>query len=101
MRQNSNTITSAFCGRNECCETAEAEKVITDLRLEGAGGRQGLDVVSRARKCLPRADIVLFTAFGGSQVREEAIRRGAIDLWEKSMAIREMVRRVRKLGKGG
>lgn len=75
--------------------------VITDLRLTGGGGREGLEVVSRARRALPGAVVVMFTAYGEQEVREDALRRGAVDLWEKSIPIPELLRRVRALGAGG
>jgi DNA-binding NtrC family response regulator len=72
--------------------------VITDLNLRGRRDRDGLDLITHIREAAPGSKVVLFTAYGTEEVRDEALRRGARDTWEKSMPIRELIDRVRGLG---
>ena len=72
--------------------------VITDLNLRGRRDRDGLDLITHIREAAPDTQGVLFTAYGSAEVRDEALRRGARDTWEKSMPIRELIDRVRGLG---
>ncbi len=72
--------------------------VITDLSLRGRRDRDGLDLITHIREVAPGSQVVLFTAYGTSAVRDEAARCGACETWEKSMPIRELIDRVRGLG---
>lgn len=72
--------------------------VITDLRLGGIHGTEGLDLISRIKEMEPSTHVVLMTAFGSREVELEARRRGAADYWKKSMLIPELISRVRALG---
>jgi len=71
--------------------------VITDLRLRGRTDSDGLELISWTRDRHPGTRIALMTAFGSSEVRTEALRRGAADYWEKSIPIADLLRRVRAL----
>lgn len=71
--------------------------VITDLRLGGCMGTEGLDLISRIKELEPSTRVVLMTAFGSSEVEQEARRRGASDFWKKSILIPDLVSRVRNL----
>jgi DNA-binding NtrC family response regulator len=72
--------------------------VITDLSLAGTGSREGLDLISQVKKLDPGAHAIMLTAHGSTQIRSEALQRGATDYWEKSIPIAEIVRRIRALG---
>src|SRR4051812_28251560 len=48
--------------------------VITDLRLGGADGAEGLDIVQSARDLCPGARIVVLTAYGSPENEAEARR---------------------------
>lgn len=66
--------------------------VISDLRLSGAHGAEGLDLVSFARERCPGTRTVLLTAYGSPALREEAARRGADLVLEKPLALPEIER---------
>jgi DNA-binding NtrC family response regulator len=92
---------------NEAASVAEAEQilkaqkfdlVITDLRLGGTRGTEGLDLITRIKELEPTTQVVLMTAFGSREVELEARRRGAADFWKKSILIPELISRVRALG---
>jgi DNA-binding NtrC family response regulator len=72
--------------------------VITDLRLGGSMGTEGLDLISRVKELEPSTQVVLMTAFGSREVEMEARRRGAADFWKKSILIPDLISRVRALG---
>lgn len=74
--------------------------VITDLCLEGFGDVAGLEFVSRVHERYPGTAVVLLTAFGSEEIRDEALRRGAADYWEKQRSIGELLERLRALGIG-
>jgi two-component system response regulator PilR (NtrC family) len=61
---------------------AEFDLVITDLRM-GKGG-DGLDVVRTVKGAQPAAEVILMTAFGSDDVREQALELGAYGYLEKS-----------------
>ena len=92
---------------NGASSAAEAEQilrkqkfdlVITDLRLGGTLGTEGLDLITRIKELEPSTHVVLMTAFGSREVEMEARRRGAADFWKKSIMIPELISRVRALG---
>ena len=58
--------------------------VLTDLRLTGTFGVEGLEIVSHVRRRLPGAKVIILTAYGTSDVEAEARRRGADDFLYKS-----------------
>jgi len=72
--------------------------VVTDLRMSGPFGFEGLEVIWRVKERSPGTRIVLFTAFGTREVKEAARRLGAFDCWSKSTPILEIVSRIRALG---
>lgn len=78
----------------------DVDLVITDLCLEGFGDVAGLELVSRVHERYPGTAVVLLTAFGSEEIRDEALRRGAADYWEKQRPIGELLGRLRALGIG-
>jgi DNA-binding NtrC family response regulator len=71
--------------------------VITDLRLGGTLGTEGLELITRIKELEPSTQVVLMTAYGSRDVELEARRRGASDFWKKSILIPDLVSRVRAL----
>jgi len=63
-------------------EGAPFDVVVTDLRI-GRGG-DGLDVVRRVKSRQPEAEVILMTAYGSDEVREQALLLGAYGYLEKS-----------------
>src|SRR5262247_3344710 len=60
-----------------------ADFVITDLKMEGAGG---LDVVKAVRERDPDCPVMIVTAFGTVETAVEAMRLGAWDFLQKPFA---------------
>jgi DNA-binding response OmpR family regulator len=58
--------------------------VLTDLRLTGTHGVEGLEVVSHVRRGSPDTKVIILTAYGTPEVEAEARRRGADDFVYKS-----------------
>jgi len=79
-------------------ESLEIDLVITDLRLRGKTDTDGLDLLSWVKGCMPGTGVVVMTGYGSATIRDEALRRGAADYWEKSLPVAEMVGRLRGLG---
>ncbi len=70
--------------------------VVVDLALRGRGSRDGLETISAARRLAPRTPVVLFSACVGAADAREARARGALDVWSKSLAIEDLVSRVKR-----
>src|SRR4051812_22460232 len=61
----------------ERLRTGEYALVITDLRLTGMDSTEGLDIVKYARQQSPATRTILLTAYGSTQIEQEARQRGA------------------------
>ena len=66
--------------------------VITDLRLTGFGGTEGLEIIGFVHQRYPATRLILLTGFGGAEVEEEARRRGVDAFLHKPMALAELAR---------
>jgi DNA-binding NtrC family response regulator len=72
--------------------------VITDLRLSGSFGEEGLELISRVKRSAPATHVVLLTAFGNPEVELEARLRGATECWKKTIQIPDILSRLKNLG---
>jgi ActR/RegA family two-component response regulator len=70
---------------------------IVDLRLDGHGDTQGLEVIDYARSRCPEAKTVLLTAYGSSQIEAEASRRGVDLVLRKPTPLPEIAKAVEEL----
>jgi two-component system response regulator HydG len=80
-------------------DKARPDFVITDLKMEGAGG---LDVVKGVRDRDPECPVMIVTAFGTVETAVEAMRLGAFDFLQKPFApevVRLKVERALELGR--
>jgi DNA-binding NtrC family response regulator len=59
------------------------DAVITDLRLTGNSGEEGLDILQYAKKQNPATKVILITGYGNSDVRRRSIQEGADYYFEK------------------
>ena len=57
--------------------------VIADLRLGGSTSTDGLEIISEVRRTAPETKVILLTAYGSSEVEQEARQRGAHVLLHK------------------
>ena len=67
--------------------------VITDLRMDDAGG---IDVLKTAKRVSPETEVVILTAFGSLGSAVEAVKLGAFDYLSKPFEPDELVVVVRK-----
>lgn len=79
--------------------------VMADLNLSrGRDDQAGFGVIDMVRARGHVTPVVVFTAHGSDDVRTEALRRGANDLWSKSLPIEELIQRVmsiiKRIGSG-
>jgi DNA-binding NtrC family response regulator len=90
-----------------CSSMEEAEEalskysfdlVIADIRLSGMYGIEGLELLSYIRKISPATEVIIMTAYGSDEIREDAFRRGAFHYYEKPIDLAHLVSRVRALG---
>jgi DNA-binding NtrC family response regulator len=66
--------------------------VITDLRLTGFGGTEGLEIVGFVHQRFPATRLILLTGFGSAEVEAEARRRGVDAFLHKPMALADLAR---------
>ncbi|MGH9442341.1 MAG: response regulator [Thermoanaerobaculia bacterium] len=66
--------------------------VISDLRLTGFGGTEGLEIVRSIHQRWPGTRVMLLTGYGSGEVKAEAARRGVDAFLEKPMALPEIAR---------
>ena len=66
--------------------------VISDLRLTGFGGTEGLEIVRSIHQRWPGTRVMLLTGYGSGEVKAEAVRRGVDAFLEKPMALPEIAR---------
>lgn len=90
-----------------CASMEEAEEalskyafdlVIADIRLSGMYGIEGLELLSYIRKISPATEVIIMTAYGSDEIREDAYRRGAFHYYEKPIDLTHLVSRVCALG---
>ncbi len=65
--------------------------VISDLRLTGFGGTEGLEIVRSIRQRWPDTRVMILTGYGSAEVRAEALRRGVDAFLEKPMDLLELM----------
>lgn len=72
---------------------AEPDLIVTDLKMPAGG----FDYVHRLRICAPHCPIIVMTAFGDAQTREEAMRSGATAYFDKPVRLSELKVTVKQL----
>ncbi len=71
--------------------------VIVDLRLSASHQDGGLQIIASARKSNPAARVILLTAFGTTEIEEEAYRLGAHVCLHKPLPLAEVEQCIRDL----
>jgi DNA-binding NtrC family response regulator len=64
--------------------------VITDLRLSGSDGIEGLRIIERVRTLAPSARVILLTAYGTPQLLDEARASGVTTILSKPVALQDL-----------
>jgi DNA-binding NtrC family response regulator len=72
--------------------------VIADIRLSGMYGIEGLELLSFIKKMHAETEVIIMTAYGSDDIREDAYRRGAYYYYEKPIDLSHLVNKVQKLG---
>jgi DNA-binding NtrC family response regulator len=70
------------------------DAIITDVRMPGGTGIDGLALL---RDHDPHLPVLLMTGFPDAEVREDAIRLGAAELFEKPFPVRRLVEALRQV----
>lgn len=72
--------------------------VIADIRMSGMYGIEGLELLSYVKRISPDTQVIIMTAYGSDEIREEASNRGAFYYYDKPVNIEHMLGKVRELG---
>jgi len=72
--------------------------VIADIRLSGMYGIEGLELLSYIKEMSPSTEVIIMTAYGSHEMRDEAYSRGAYYYYEKPIDIEHLVSKIRPLG---
>jgi len=79
-------------------ESLHPAVIVLDKEMPGANG---LDLLSYLTRRHPSIPVIVITAFGGPEVRAEALRRGATGYIEKPFSVAALLRALRALAEGG
>ena len=71
--------------------------VISDLRLTGSDGLEGLELLSHIRTTSPETKVVIMTVMGSDELREKAYALGAVHYYEKPIDIFHLLSQVQAL----
>ena len=72
--------------------------VIADIRLSGMYGIEGLELLSFIKKISPTTEVIIMTAYGSDEIRDDAYGRGAFYYYEKPIDIAHLISKVQTLG---
>jgi DNA-binding NtrC family response regulator len=72
--------------------------VIADIRLSGMYGVEGLELLSYVKEKNPETQVIIMTAYGSEDIREDAFRRGAFFYYEKPIDINHLIEKIQSLG---
>ena len=72
--------------------------VIADIRLSGMYGIEGLELLSYIKKISPATEVIIMTAYGSDDIRDDAYARGAFHYYEKPIDIAHLISKVQTLG---
>ena len=71
---------------------------IADIRLSGMYGIEGLELLSYIKNMSPETAVIIMTAYGTDEIREDAYRRGAFYYYEKPIDVSHLIDKVQSLG---
>ena len=72
--------------------------VIADIRMSGMYGVEGLELLSYVKKISPETAVIIMTAYGSDEIKEEASKRGAFWYYNKPLNIDHLLGKVCELG---
>ena len=72
--------------------------VITDIRLNGVLGREGLELLEYVREKSPGTRVIIMTTSGSPEIEKEAYEKGAYFYFEKPIDLRVLNGRLKEIG---
>ena len=72
---------------------AAPDLIVTDLKMPDGG----FEYVHRLRRCVPGCPIIVMTAFGDAQTKDEALKNGATAYFDKPVRLSELKATVKQL----
>jgi DNA-binding NtrC family response regulator len=72
--------------------------VIADIRMSGMYGIEGLELLRYVKEQNPATAVIIMTAYGSEEIKDEAFRRGAYYYYEKPVDIEHLLNMVGRLG---
>ena len=72
--------------------------VIADIRMSGMLGEEGLELLTYIKRNWPGTKVIIMTAHGTDEVRQDAYDRGAVHYYQKPVDIRELMQKIEELG---
>jgi len=82
----------------EALDRYQFDLVIADIRMSGMYGIEGLELCSYIKNKSPQTDVIIMTAYGSDEIREEAYRRGAYYYYEKPIDIDHLINKCKEIG---
>jgi DNA-binding NtrC family response regulator len=61
-------------------------------------GVEGLELLSYVKEKNPETQVIIMTAYGSEDIREDAFRRGAFFYYEKPIDINHLIEKIQSLG---
>ncbi len=90
------------CNRAEWAEKAlsdyDFELVITDLRLSKTNDLEGMRIIELTKEKHPGCKIIVMTAFGSDEVRDEVKRLGADAYFDKPIDLEQLRNTIDQFG---
>ncbi len=71
--------------------------VISDMRLTGGHGREGLELAGYMRERCPQTRLIVLTAYPTAELQNDALRLGAHRFLQKPVPLAEVARTVAEL----
>jgi len=72
--------------------------VISDIRLTGVLGREGLELLPYIRETSPNTSVIIMTGYGSPDIEKEAYEKGANSYYEKPIDLEQLLARIESFG---
>ena len=82
----------------EALKKQDIDLVIADIRMSGMLGEEGLELLTYIKRNWPGTRVIVMTAHGTDEVRQDAFERGAVHYYQKPVDIRVLMRKIEELG---
>lgn len=99
-------LKKAGYGVTTCSEVEEAARlidsqtfflVLIDLVLTVKGRLDGLEIVQAIKRQSPGTRVIVMTAYGSTEVKQQALKGGADSYWDKPLNVAELLAEIRRL----